>query len=70
MGMDRSMHFQFKGHNFFFSEESTPKRDVLILEGDKRILRIVMSIIIFEGNNRAVLHKPAFMFGDATLDSK
>jgi len=67
-GMDRSVHFQFEGQIFLFSKESTPKRDALIIEGDRHILRIIISTAIFEGSNRVVLRKPSFIFGDKTPD--
>ena len=40
-----------------------------MLEGHQRALRSIMPTAAFEGNNRAVLWKLAFMFGDATPNS-
>jgi len=32
-------------------------------------LRIIIPTVTFEGDNREVLHKPTFMFGDVAPDS-
>jgi len=69
MGMDGSVHFQFQKQASLFSEESMPEWNELILTGDQRTLRSIVSTVVLEGNNRAVYRKLAFMFGDAAPDS-
>ena len=44
------------------------RRSLKVLEGDRHILRTVISTAIFEDSNPAVLYKPSFMFGDVTPD--
>ena len=68
-GIYENEQFQFEGHTSLFSEESTPERDALILEGDQCILRTVLPTTTFEGSNRDVLHKSVFMVGDGTPDT-
>ena len=67
-GMDGNVHFQFQRQASLFSEESTPERNALILGGDERTLRIITSTAMFEGENRTILRKPDFFFGDAAPD--
>jgi len=58
--MNGNIHFQFQGKASLFREESTPERNALILRGDERTLRIIMSPTVFEGENRMILRKPDF----------
>ena len=67
--MDKNIHFHFEGQALLFSEQSTPKRNALIVGEDERTLRIIISTAVFEVENRTILRKPDFLFGDAALDT-
>jgi len=67
--MDGNVHFQLEGQASLFSEESTPECNALILGGDERTLRIIMSTAVFERENCTILRKPDFLFGDAAPDT-
>ena len=47
--MDGNVHFQFEGQSSQFCEESTSERNALILSGNERTLRIIMSTAVFKG---------------------
>ena len=68
-GLNGNIHFQFEGQASLFSEESTPNGNALILGGDERTLRIIMSTVVFERENCTILLKPDFLFGDAAPDT-
>ena len=53
----------------FFSEESTPEQNALILGGDQQTLHCIISIAVFEGENWAIPRKSDFLFGDVVPDT-
>jgi len=67
--MDGSTHFQFQGQASQLSKGSTPGWCDLILAGDQRILRSIITIAVLEGNDQTVCKKPSFMFGDEASDT-
>ena len=68
-GIDGNIHFQFEGQASLFSEGSTQECNALISGGYEQTLRSIISTTLFEGENRAILRKPNFLFGDAALDT-
>jgi len=67
-GIDGNIHFQFEGQASLFSEGSTPECNTPISGGDEQILRMIISTTLFK-ENRAILKKPDFLFGDMVPDT-
>jgi len=65
----RNIHFQFKGQALLFTEGSTLECNALIMSGDKRTLRTIISMAFFEKENRGILRKPDFLFVDAASNT-
>ena len=67
--MDGNVCFQIQGQTSLFSNGSTSERNALILRGNERTLRIIISTTVLEGQNRTVYRKSEFIFGDAAPDT-
>ena len=69
MRLNGNVSLQFQGQASFFSERSTPDRDVLIQTGDQRTMRSILTTAPLENRDRKIYRKSDFMFEDAASDT-